>query len=105
MRNTLVIVLGWLLVIVGTILFPLPVPLGAPALALGLLILARQSRWMRQLIARLRQRFPRTSRSLSVWARRRRIGSLKDLDRETNPDRLFSRPPGNRPRCPNGHAS
>ena len=88
-RRTLTIIFGWLLVVAGAILFPLPVPLGAPMLAAGVLVLARESRLIRRWIGRLRQRYPETSRWLHGWAQRRRIDSLKALEAETDPERIF----------------
>ncbi len=101
MRRTLTIIFGWLLLIGGAILFPLPIPLGAPMLVAGFLVLARESRMIRRWIGRLRQRYPETSQSLSVWARRKRIRSIRALEAETDPDRIFNTPPrGKHPQRP-----
>ena len=89
MRRTLTLLFGWLLLIVGVILFPLPVPLGAPMIFAGFVVLARTSTTVRRLIGRLRQRFPETSSWVKTWARRRRIGSFEALEAETDPDRIF----------------
>ena len=90
MRRTLTLLTGWLLLIGGVVLFPLPVPLGAPMLVAGFLVLARQSKTARRLIGRLRQRYPETSQWVRNWARRKRIESISALEAETDPDRLFS---------------
>jgi len=55
---------GWLLVIGGGILTPLPIPVGLVTLTLGLALLAHDSRWLRWHIRRLRQRYPALSRRL-----------------------------------------
>ena len=105
MRRTLTIISGWFLVIVGAILFPLPIPLGAPMLAAGFLVLARESRWIRRIIGRLRQRYPETSQWLRQWARRRRITSIRALEAETDPDRIFKTPSQrSKSSCPDGPA-
>lgn len=56
---------GWLLVTGGAILTPLPIPVGLLMLSLGLLLLARDSRWMRRRLRALRGRHPRLSRRLT----------------------------------------
>jgi hypothetical protein len=55
---------GWLLVISGGILTPLPIPVGLLSLSLGLALLAHDSRRMQCWIRGLRQRFPGLSRRL-----------------------------------------
>ena len=104
MRRTLTILFGWLLIVAGAILFPLPVPLGAPMLAAGFLVLARESKLIRRWIGRLRQRYPETSRWLQTWARQRHIDSINKLDAETDPERIFSSRSSTKPpsSCTNG---
>jgi hypothetical protein len=61
---------GWLLVIGGGILTPLPVPVGLLCLALGLALLANDSLWVRRRIRRLRARYPVFSERLAHAGRR-----------------------------------
>lgn len=56
---------GWMLVIGGAILTPLPIPLGLLSLSLGLALLAHDSRRIRHLVRRLRRRFPTFSERLA----------------------------------------
>ena len=104
MRRTATIIFGWFLIIVGAILFPLPIPLGAPMLVAGFLVLARESSLIRRWIGRLRQRYPETSKAVQLWARRRRIRSLKALEAETDPERIFGPRSHSKSRCPDGPA-
>ena len=55
---------GWLLVIVGAILAPTPIPLGLPMLAVGLYLLTRDSATVRRIIRERRQALPVLSRGL-----------------------------------------
>lgn len=58
------IIVGWLLVVVGGVLTPTPVPLGLPMLAAGLYLLARDSATVRRGIRRRRKALPMLSRGL-----------------------------------------
>lgn len=49
---------GWLLVVGGSILTPLPIPVGLLLLGLGLALLARDSRWIRRRLRGLLGRSP-----------------------------------------------
>lgn len=50
---------GWLLVIVGAITAPTPVPIGYVLIIFGLAILVHESRFVRRGVRRLRARYPR----------------------------------------------
>jgi len=54
-----VITAGWLLIILGTIIGPIPGPWSIPLVALGSVMILRRSRWARRRFVRLSQRFPR----------------------------------------------
>ena len=77
-------VLGWLLVIGGVLVTPLPIPTGILMIALGLGVLARRSRSVRRLIRSLRGRFPRISLKLQGLEPRLGKGLSKVL-RATDP--------------------
>lgn len=55
---------GWLLVLGGGILTPLPIPVGLLLLGLGLALLARDNQGLRRAIRRLRARYPAFSTRL-----------------------------------------
>jgi len=57
MRNFRAII-GWMLIICGVILVPLPIPFGLILIALGLLFVAPSSPTIRRAIRKLRRRYP-----------------------------------------------
>lgn len=61
---------GWLLLIGGGILTPLPIPVGLLMMALGLALMARDSRRVRYWLRTLRERYPRFSDGLTRKAGR-----------------------------------
>ena len=63
------IAIGWVCVVVGAIMTPLPWPFGfgAPLLFIGLYILATRSKWTRRGLQRLRNRYPVISTRLEGW--------------------------------------
>ena len=90
--------LGWLLIAVGLIVLPMPLPLGLPLIAIGSWLVLSRSPAMRRRVALLRRRFP-----VSLgWLRRlvaRLPRQLRLLVRRTDPDRL-DRMRGQRERGP-----
>ena len=84
------LLLGWVLVISGLLITPLPLPVGLLLLVLGLALLIRRSQWVRGRIMRLRGRYP------VISARLRRLEprlyrSLASALRSTDPDRVNQR--------------
>ena len=66
--------LGWLLLILGIVGLFLPLLQGILFLLIGLLILAKEYRWARRLITRLRIRFPKVDQWLGrAQSRTRRL--------------------------------
>jgi hypothetical protein len=61
---------GWVLVVGGGILTPLPIPVGLLLFGLGLAVLARDSRMVRHGVRRLRARYPGLSARLNDAGRR-----------------------------------
>jgi len=55
---------GWLLLIVGLLLFPTPLPFGIVLVPLGLVMLATEYRWARRLRRRFERRFNAAVRSI-----------------------------------------
>jgi hypothetical protein len=49
---------GWLLLVVGLVLFPMPIPAGLVLMAGGSAMLIHDSRTFRRFFARLKQRYP-----------------------------------------------
>lgn len=59
MRRTLLLTVGWILVIVGLIELPFPLPFGIYLIGIGSAILIGNSRFFRRMIQFLRLRYPR----------------------------------------------
>lgn len=59
MRKTLAITGGWIIVVLGILVSPLPGPLGTPVIAGGLLIVLTHSVWARRRFVLLERRYPR----------------------------------------------
>lgn len=53
----ILIVIGWLTVLVGLLIIPLPIPLGLLLIIVGLSILTFQSQYLRGRIRQLRRRY------------------------------------------------
>ncbi|MEM9030112.1 MAG: hypothetical protein AAGC70_17250 [Pseudomonadota bacterium] len=65
-RQVLTIAFAILVILVGAILLPLPIPLGAPLLALGLILLIAASPAFAHLVSAARHRWSRLDRGL-IW--------------------------------------
>ncbi len=91
MRKFFLLALGWLLVAVGLVLTPAPVPiplLGILPLLAGCAILSENSKSFRRALQRLRRRFAFVSRRLE-GVRHRMPRDVKTMIRRTNPRALF----------------
>jgi hypothetical protein len=77
---------GWLLLILGLALFPMPIPAGLAMIAGGAALLVHDSRTFRRLFASLKRRFPRFFVALHEKAARlppwmaRRVRHLLESD-------------------------
>ena len=77
---------GWLLLILGLLLFPMPVPAGLAMIAGGAALLVHDSRTFRRLFSSLKRRFPRFFAILHEKATRlppgmaRRVQHLLEID-------------------------
>ncbi len=69
-RSYSLLVLGWILVLVGIIITPLPVPFGLMLVGVGLYLLTRESKVMRRQVARMRHSSPGFSSVLRYVGRR-----------------------------------
>lgn len=78
LKRIAVLALGWLFVIFGIAGLFLPVLQGILFLLIGLLILAKEYRWARRLLTRLRTRVPH----LDQWLTRARSRARKFLNKE-----------------------
>lgn len=67
LRRVTVFVAGWVVLIVGLIVFPLPIPLGAVLVPSGLAILASEFPWARRMLMRIKDRVVAASK----WVRQR----------------------------------
>jgi lauroyl/myristoyl acyltransferase len=77
---------GWLLLVFGLVLFPMPIPAGLAMVAGGAALLVHDSRTFRRLLTCLKRRFPRFFSALHEKATRlppwmaRRIKHLLEHD-------------------------
>jgi hypothetical protein len=62
--------LGGLFILVGMVLFPLPIPLGLPLILVGLVLLARNATWAKAWIMRLAKRHPRLTDKAPNWLKK-----------------------------------
>ena len=91
MRKFFLLALGWLLVAVGLVLTPAPVPIpliGILPLLVGCAILSANSKSFRRALQRLRRRFSFMSRWLE-GVRHRMPLQVKTMIRRTNPRALY----------------
>jgi hypothetical protein len=89
---------GWLLIPLGLVITPLPIPLGILMILIGLGLLVRDSRGIRSKLRRLRARFPGISARLSVWEDRSpRL--IRGLLRRTDPRRRVRSDPVDSDQC------
>lgn len=63
-------IIGWLFIGVGLIVLPLPIPLGAIMIVVGIAMVAPHSPVMRRILTRIRRRFPGFDRQLERWYER-----------------------------------
>ena len=87
MRKFFTLTAGWLLVAVGLVLTPAPVPIpliGIVPLLMGCAILSTHSKRFRRALQRLRHRFDFVSRKLE-GVRHRMPRQVKTMIRRTNP--------------------
>ena len=91
MRRFFILTAGWVLVAVGLILTPAPVPIpliGIVPLLTGCAILSANSKTFRRALQRLRHRFDYVSRRLE-GVRHRMPRQVKTMIRRTNPRALL----------------
>src|SRR5579872_3405349 len=87
LRKLFFLALGWVLLVAGLLIMPLPVPIpfiGAVPLLLGCAILSSNSRYFRRSLQGLRHRFQFLSRFLEHMAHRG-PHSVKQMIKRTNP--------------------
>ncbi len=58
---------GWLFIIIGLVVLPMPIPLGAIMIVVGIALVAPTSPGMRNVLRRVRRRFPSFDRQLERW--------------------------------------
>jgi hypothetical protein len=63
-RRPLKLLIGWLMLIVGIITAPIPIPIGQIIALIGLSILVSESHWVKTKMQRLRRRLPIIGRQL-----------------------------------------
>ncbi len=89
-RRTGSLILGWTLLLIGIPVTPLPIPLGLPMIAIGVFLLVRESRTMREAVAWIRLKWPGFSHYLNHH-RPRFPRMLRYFIRRTDPRRVFRR--------------
>lgn len=82
MQRLLMIVVAIFLLILGAIFFPLPIPLGAPLLAVGFILLISASPAFARFVAVARRRWPRLDNALA-WIEARAPKGLAEILRRT----------------------
>lgn len=92
MRHRLTLAAGWTLVVLGLLVFPLPIPLGLPMMALGLALLLPVSGAARRGLRALRRSMPGFSQRLTEAAKHlpaglRRIIAITDPGRSRSASR------------------
>lgn len=83
-NQTLRIILAVLLIGLGLVITPLPIPVGLLLIALGIIILAYNNNRVTRLLRILRRRFPKLSRAL-LRLEQRNIIFISRVLRSTNP--------------------
>ncbi len=63
-------IFGWMLIAVGLVVLPLPIPLGAIMIVIGIAMVSPSSPMMRDVLRNVRVRFPSFSATLDGWAPR-----------------------------------
>ncbi|MEQ9812500.1 MAG: hypothetical protein RLO50_06935 [Azospirillaceae bacterium] len=72
-----VITAGWLLIVIGTLIGPIPGPWSLPLVALGAVMILRRSLWARRRFVRLSQRYPRLLGPLRRFLTGKRDGARR----------------------------
>jgi len=72
LRSALILTAGWLIVILGVIIWPLPGPMGLPTVAVGFSLILSQSRTARRMFVRFETRYPMLFIPLRRWIKKRR---------------------------------
>lgn len=65
-QKPLKLLIGWLMLIVGVITAPIPLPIGQIVALIGLSILVSESYWVKTKMQRLRRRIPIIGRQLKL---------------------------------------
>lgn len=63
-------VMGGFFILIGLILFPLPIPLGLPLILVGLVLLARNATWAKAWVMRLAKRHPGLTEKAPRWLKK-----------------------------------
>ena len=63
-KRPLKLIIGWVMLIVGIITAPIPVPIGQIVALIGLSILVSESHWVKTKMQKLRRRLPIIGRQL-----------------------------------------
>ncbi|MDG1708566.1 MAG: PGPGW domain-containing protein [Emcibacteraceae bacterium] len=63
-KRPLKLIIGWLMLIVGIITAPIPIPIGQVIALIGLSILVSESHWVKTKMQKLRRRLPLIGRQL-----------------------------------------
>lgn len=75
---------GWMLVLLGAVIAPTPVPVGLALMAVGFYLLARDSETVRRAIRAVRRRLPPLSRALNR-IKHRLPGGVRSVIEVTDP--------------------
>ncbi|MGF1455297.1 MAG: PGPGW domain-containing protein [Alphaproteobacteria bacterium] len=78
-------VFGWALIAVGLVVLPLPIPLGAIMIVIGIAMVAPTSPGVRDVLRKVRTRFPSFDRTLEGW-RPHLPNLIRTLIEDTRPE-------------------
>ena len=65
-KRPIKLIIGWVMLIVGIITAPIPIPIGQIVALIGLSILVSESHWVKTKMQRLRRRIPIIGRQLKL---------------------------------------
>lgn len=85
LKRILVLIVGWGFILLGIVGLFLPVLQGVLFLLIGLIVLSSEYVWAHHLLTRLRQRFPKLSRTADRAEEKAR-NWLRRLSRQRSPD-------------------
>lgn len=69
-RKILVFIAGWFFILLGIVGLFLPILQGILFIAIGFLILSRESRWAKRMLVKLRRKYPEQFKKLKKFSQK-----------------------------------